>query len=102
MGYLKLLLLSCYKSKKLRTSKLWWLSIIESACNAGDTEDTGLIPGLWKSPGGGNGNPLEYSCLKNPMHRPTQTAIVQRVTKTWIQQSTIQYSTVPKQSEIKR
>ena len=36
----------------------------ESACNAGDL---GLIPGLGKSPGGGNGNPLQYSCLENPM-----------------------------------
>ena len=37
-----------------------------SACNAGDT---GLIPGLGRSPGEGNGNPLQYSCLENPMDR---------------------------------
>ena len=36
----------------------------ESACNAGDS---GLIPGLGRSPGEGNGNPLQYSCLENPM-----------------------------------
>ena len=36
----------------------------ESACNAGDP---GLIPGLGRSPGEGNGNPLQYSCLENPM-----------------------------------
>ena len=35
-----------------------------STCNAGDL---GLIPGLGRSPGGGNGNPLQYSCLENPM-----------------------------------
>ena len=35
----------------------------ESACNAGDTGDTGLIPGLGRSPEEGNGNPLQYSCL---------------------------------------
>ena len=35
----------------------------ESACNAGDTEDAGLIPGLRRCPGGGNGNPLQYSFL---------------------------------------
>ena len=35
----------------------------ESACNAGDL---GLIPGLGRSPGGGHGNPLQYSCLENP------------------------------------
>ena len=38
----------------------------ESACSAGDTGDTGLIPGSGRSPGGGNGNPLQYSCLKIP------------------------------------
>ena len=41
----------------------------ESSVNAGDAEDLGLIPGLEKSPGGGNGNPLQYSCLENPMDR---------------------------------
>ena len=34
--------------------------------NAGDLRDVGLIPGLERSPGGGNGNPLKYSCLENP------------------------------------
>ena len=38
----------------------------ESACNAGDP---GLIPGLGRSPGEGNGNPLQYSCLENFMDR---------------------------------
>ena len=38
----------------------------ESTCNAGDA---GSIPGLRRSPGGGNGNALQYSCLKNPMDR---------------------------------
>ena len=37
----------------------------ESACKAGDTGDSGSIPGSERSPGGGNGNPLQYSCLKN-------------------------------------
>ena len=37
--------------------------------NAGDTGDVVLIPGLGRSPGGGNGNPVQYSCLKNPMDR---------------------------------
>ena len=41
----------------------------ESACSAGDTEDAGSIPGSARSPGGGHGNPLQYSCLKNPMDR---------------------------------
>jgi len=41
-----------------------WLSGKESACNAGDI---GLISGLGQSSGGGNGKPLQYSCLENPM-----------------------------------
>ena len=41
----------------------------ESTCRARDTEDTGSIPGLGSSPEGGNGNPLQYSCLENPMDR---------------------------------
>ena len=48
-----------------------WLSRKESACNAGDTGDAGSIPGSGRSPGGGNGNPLQYSCLENPMDRKT-------------------------------
>ena len=43
-----------------------WLSGKESACQAGDL---GLIPGLGRSPGEGNSNPLQYSCLGNPMDR---------------------------------
>ena len=38
-----------------------------SARNAGDAGDAGLIPELGRSPGEGNGNPLQYSCLENPM-----------------------------------
>ena len=37
--------------------------------DTGDMGDTGLIPGLGRSPGEGNGNPLQYSCLENPMAR---------------------------------
>ena len=39
---------------------------MESTCSAGDAGGTGSVPGLGRSPGGGNGNPLQYSCLKNP------------------------------------
>ena len=49
-----------------------------SSVNAGDV---GLIPGLGRSPGGGNGNPLQYSCLENPMEGGTWWAAVHRVTK---------------------
>ena len=50
----------------------------ESACNAGDT---GLVPGLGRSPGGGHGNPLQYFCLENPMNRGAWWATVQAATK---------------------
>ena len=46
-----------------------WLSIKESAGNAGDAGDSGSILGSGRSPGGGNGNPLQYSCLENLMDR---------------------------------
>ena len=48
----------------------------ESTCNAGDTGDVGSVPGLGRSPGGGNGNPLQYSCLENPMDRGAWWATV--------------------------
>ena len=44
----------------------WWLSGKESACQAGDSDS---IPGLGRSPGEENGNPLQYSCLGSPMIR---------------------------------
>ena len=47
--------------------------------NAGDIRDVGLIPGLRRFPGGGHGNPLQYSCLENPMDRGAWLAIVYRV-----------------------
>ena len=43
--------------------------------NAGDIRDIGSIPGLGRSPGGGHGNPLQYSCLRNPMDRRAWQAI---------------------------
>ena len=51
--------------------------------NAGDTRDVGSIPGSRRSPGGGHGNPLEYSCLENPVDRGAWRATVRGVTKSW-------------------
>ena len=59
-----------------------------SLANAGDIRDTGLISGSGRSPGGGNGNPLQYSCLGNPMERGTWLATVHGVKKSWTQLST--------------
>ena len=64
-----------------------YLVCLLSACYVGDTRDAGSIPGLGRSPGGGNGNPLQYSGLKNPMDRGAWRAIVQSVTKSWTQLS---------------
>jgi len=50
----------------------------ESACNAGDL---GSTPGSGRSPGEGKGNPLQYSCLENPMDRGAWQGTVHRVTK---------------------
>ena len=44
--------------------------------SGGDTRDSGLIPGLGRSPGKGNGNPLQYSCLENPLNRRAWWATV--------------------------
>ena len=59
----------------------WWLSGKESTCNSGDIGDVGLIPGLGRSPGEGNGNPLQYSCWENPMDRGASWATVHGVAK---------------------
>ena len=48
---------------------LWWLSSKESSCSAGDIRDTSSIPGSGRSPGEGNGNPLQYACLEESMDR---------------------------------
>ena len=58
----------------------WWLRGKKSACNAGDW---GSILGQGRSPGGGHGNPLQYSFLENSMDRRTWWATVHEVTKNW-------------------
>ena len=57
--------------------------------NAGDV---GSIPGSGKSPGGGNGNPFQYSCLENPMDRETWRATVHGVTQSQTRLSTAEQS----------
>ena len=68
------------EEKQKHTSSMlpWWLCGKESACNIGDL---GLTPGLGRSPGEGNGNPLQYSCLGNPMDRGAWWATVRGVAK---------------------
>ena len=58
-----------------------------SPAKAGDSEDVDLISGLERSPGEGNGKPLQYSCLENPIDRGAWRATVRRVAKSWTQLS---------------
>ena len=60
-----------------------------SACNAGDS---GSIPGLGRSPGEGNDNPLQYSCLENPMERGAWKATVHGVLKSQTRLSDLAHS----------
>ena len=57
---------------------IYWASLVEPACNAGDL---GSIPGSGRSPGEGNVNPLQYSCLENSMDRGAWGATVHGVAK---------------------
>ena len=63
---------------KYTSGHLQWLGGKDSTC---DARDMGLIPGWERSPGGGHGNPLQYSCLENPMDGGAWWAIVHRVAK---------------------
>ena len=55
------------------------LEVKNLPANARDMRDTGLIPGTGRPPGEGNGNPLQYSCLENPMDRGAWRATVHAV-----------------------
>ena len=57
--------------------------------NAGDVRDTGSVPGWGRCPGGGHGNPLQYSHLEHPMDRGAWWAMVHGVTKSWTQLSNL-------------
>ena len=59
-----------------------------SPANVGDVRDTGSIPGLGRFPGEGNGNPLHYSCLGNPMDRGACWAKVHRVAELYTTETT--------------
>ena len=64
-----------------------WLSDEELTCNPGYARDVGSIPELGRSRGEGNGNPLQYSCLENPMDTGTWGAVVHGAAKSWTQLS---------------
>ena len=62
------------------------LAVKNLPASAGDIRDTGSIPGLGRSPGEGNGNPLQYPCLENPMDRGAWWVTVHRVAKSQTRQ----------------
>ena len=75
--------------KNLKLSDIGWTSwtfpvapvVKNPPANAGEVRDTASIPRLGRSPGGENGNPLQYSCLENPMERGAWWSTVLGVTK---------------------
>ena len=68
--------------------------------NSGDIRDAGLIPESGRSPGGGHGNPLQYSCLENPMDKGTWWATVHRVSQSWTQLKWLSTHTMLKKQNI--
>ena len=71
----------------LRWEKEDSYKIIYKSLSAYSTGDKGSIPGLGRSPGEGNGNTFQYSCLENPMDREPWQAMVHGVAKSWIRLS---------------
>ena len=71
-----------------------WFSSKECACNAGDSGDACLIPGWWRSPGGGHGNLVQYAFQENLMDRGAWRATVHGVAKsrTWLKRLSTQYT----------
>ena len=69
--------------------QITWASLVvhgkKSACNTGDIRNAGSIPGPGRSPGGGHDNPLQYSCLENPLDRGAWRATVHGVAKSGTQ-----------------
>ena len=77
--------MTCFSKRYTETSHMA-LVVKNLPANAGDIRDVGSIPGSERRPGEGNGNPLQYSCLENPMDRGAWQATVLEVAKsqTWL------------------
>ena len=72
-------------AKSDMTEQLGGTRVKNLPSSAEDIRDTDLIPVSGRSPGGGNGNPLQYSCLENPMDRGAWKVTVHKVTQSWTQ-----------------
>ena len=87
--HLDLFLTSCFKFVP-RVRLPTWLSVKNPPTNAGDTgdiRDMGLTPGSGRSPGVGNGNPPQYSCLENSMETGAWWAAAYEATRSWTRRS---------------
>ena len=71
------------------------LVVKNTLANAGDKRDLGSIPGSGRSPGGGHGNPLQYSCLENSMDRRAWWAMVHGVTNSWTWLKQLSMQSIP-------
>ena len=77
------MLVSGVQQSEIQSSQVA-LVVKNPPANAGDIRDMSSISELGRSPGGGHGNPLQYSCLENPMDRGAWWATIHRVAKSWI------------------
>ena len=68
--------------------------VVKNPANAGDIRDMSSIPGLGRSPGGGHGNPLQYSCLENPMARGAWQSIESQKSWVWLRQLGTQHTNI--------
>ena len=75
----------CYNSTTGGTIKVTQVALVvkNPLANAGDIRDTGSIPGLGRSPGEGNGNLFQFSCLENSIDREAWWVLVHGVAKSW-------------------
>ena len=78
-------MLTLHTSNHMFWASLVMLLVKNLSAKAGDIRDASSIPGLGRPPGGGHGNPPQYSCLENPMDRGAWRATVHGVTKNWTQ-----------------
>ena len=65
------------------------LEVKKPPADARDIREASSVPGLGRSPGGGHGNPLQYSCLENPMDRRAWQAMVHRVAESHMTEATL-------------
>ena len=101
--YNKLLIVKCFLSVLgyFRASQV--VLVVKNLCaNAGDGRDVGAMPRLGRSPGAEHGNPLQYSCLENPMDRGAWRATVHGVPKSQMQLGALWHYVISSQKQSDR